>query len=141
MSAAAGMGFWEAVDAYRGAVDAASAAELAGAGSAAFYLHLAALQATVADRAAVHAVLSIHRALLAGAAVGQIAEVTGLSADQIAARWRQWADGQVRLRERTGIGVAREEYDRAAAVFAARAGTATDELTGPDVPVSRCWRK
>jgi len=141
VSAAAGLGFWEAVDAYRGAVDAAAAAELLGAGSAAFYLHLAALGAAVADRAAVRAVISIHRALLAGAAVGQIADVTGLSADQVAARWMQWADGQVRLRERTGIGMAREEYDRAAAVLAGRAGTATDELTWPDVLVLRCLRK
>jgi len=141
VNAAAGMGLWEAVDAYRGAVDAASAAELAGAGSAAFYLHLAALQAAVADRAAVRAVISIHRALLAGAAVGQLAEVTALSADQVAAQWRRWADGQVRLREQAGIGMAREEYDRAAAVLAGRAGTAAEEFTRPDVPVSRCWRK
>jgi len=39
------MGLWEAVDADRDAVDAAAAAELLGAGSAAFYLHLAALAA------------------------------------------------------------------------------------------------
>ena len=141
MSAPAGMGLWEAVEAYRGAAGAATAAELLGGGSAAFYLHLAALETVVADRAAVHAVISIHRALLAGAAVGQIADVTGLSADRVAARWTEWADGQVRLRERTGIGMAREEYDRAAAVLAGRAGTAADEPAGPDVPVSRGLRK
>jgi len=141
VSAAAGMGLWEAVDGYRDAIDAATAAELTGAGDAAFYLCLAALEAAIADRAAVRAVISIHRALLAGAGVRQIAGVTGLCADQVAARWTQWADGQVRLRERTGIGMTREEHDRAAAVLAGRAGTGADELTRPDVPVLRGLRK
>jgi hypothetical protein len=120
VSATAGMGLWEAVDAYRDAVDAATAAELLGGGSAAFYLHLAALETAVADRAAVYAVISIHRALLAGAAAGQIADVTGLTADQVTARWAAWADGQMRLREQVGAGMTREEYHRAAAVLAGR---------------------
>ena len=120
-AAAASMGLREAVDAYREAVDAATAAELAGDGDAVFYLRLAALEATIARRAAVRAVISIHRALLAGAAAGQVADVTGLGADQVAARWAEWADGQVRLRERTGTGMSREEYGRAAAVLAGRA--------------------
>ena len=115
------MGLWEAVAAYRGAVDAATAAELAGSGDAAFYLHLTALETAIADRAAVRAVISIHRALLAGALAGQVADVTGLTADQVAARWASWADGQVRLGERTGTGMTREEYGRAAAVLAGRA--------------------
>lgn len=120
MSVTAGMGLREAVDAYRDAMDAATAAELAGGGSAAFYLQLAALETAVADRAAVYAVISIHRALLAGTAVGQIADVTGLTADQVTARWAAWADGQVRLREQIGTGMTREDYDRAAAVLAGR---------------------
>jgi hypothetical protein len=116
-AAAAGTGLREAVDAYRDAVDAATVAELLGGGSAAFYLHLAALEAAIADRAAVHAVISIHRALLAGALVRQIADATGLTADQVTARWA-WAEGQVRLREQIGTGMTREEYSRAAAVLA-----------------------
>jgi len=119
-AAAVGMGLWEAVAAYRGAVDAATAAELAGGGDAAFYLHRAALETAIADRAAVRAVISIHRALLAGALAEQIADVTGVTADQVAARWASWADGQVRLRERIGTGMTREEYGRAAAVLADR---------------------
>jgi hypothetical protein len=115
------MGLWEAVAAYRGVVDAATAAELLGGGSAAFYLHRAALETAIADRAGVYAVISIHRALLAGAAVGQVADVTGLLADQVAARWTQWADSQVRLRGRAGTGMSREEYGRVAAVLAGRA--------------------
>lgn len=117
-AAAAGTGLREAVDAYRDAVDAATVAELLGGGSAAFYLHLAALEAAIADRAAVHAVISIHRALLAGALVRQIADATGLTADQVTARWASWAEGQVRLREQIGTGMTREEYSRAAAVLA-----------------------
>jgi hypothetical protein len=115
------MGLREAMAAYREAVDAATAAELAGDGDAAFYLRLAALEAAIAHRAAVRAVISIHRALVAGATVRQLAEVTSLSADQIAERWADWADGQVRLREQAGIGLAPEEYDRAAAALAGHA--------------------
>jgi hypothetical protein len=114
------MGFWEAVDAYRGAMGGATAAELSGGGDAGFYLGAAALETAIARRAAVHAVISIHRALLAGAPVAQIAEVTGLSPDQVAARWAEWADGQIRLREWAGTGMTREEYGRAAAAAAGR---------------------
>jgi hypothetical protein len=131
-AAAADMSFWEAVDAYQGAVDAATAAELLGDGSAGFYLHLAALEAAVARRAAVYAVISIHRALLAGAAVRQIAEVTGLSADQVAARWTEWADGQVRLRERIGDGMTREEYERVAAAVTSGGGPVPDAAGAAD---------
>jgi hypothetical protein len=116
----AGLGLREAVDVYRGAVAAATAGELLGAGGAAFCLRLAALETTIAHRAAVHAVISIHRALLAGAEVGQIADATGLSRDQVAARWAEWAGGQVRLRGRAGIGMTGEEYERAAAVLGSR---------------------
>ena len=72
--------------------------------------------------AAVHAVISIYRALLAGAPVAQIAEVTGLSPDQVAARWAEWAGGQIRLREWAGTGMTREEYGRAAAAAAGADG-------------------
>ena len=115
------MGLREAVDAYRGAVDAATAAELLGSGDAVFYLHRAALETAIADRAAVQAVISIHRALLAGAPVTQVTEATGLTADQVAARWAAWADGQVRLHDRMGIGMSPEEYGRAVAILAGRA--------------------
>jgi hypothetical protein len=114
------MGFWETVDAYQGAMGRATAAELLGGGDAGFYLRMAALETAIARCAAVRAVISIHRALLAGAPVAQIAEVTGLSPDQVAARWAEWAGGQVRLRERGGTGMTREEYERAAAVAAGR---------------------
>jgi hypothetical protein len=114
------MGFWEAVDAYQGAMGRATAAELLGGGDAGFYLRVAALETAIARRAAVHAVISIHRALLAGAPVAQIAEVTGLSPDQVTARWTEWADGQIRLNSRAGAGMTREDYERAAAVAAGR---------------------
>jgi hypothetical protein len=114
----------EAVQAYQEAVDAATAAELTGGGSAAWYLHLAALEVVIGQRMAVRAAISIHRALLAGAPVARIAQATGLSAGQIAERWAAWAEGQVRLRQRIGVGMAREEYERAAAAMTAGPGSA-----------------
>ena len=117
------LSLWEAVQAYQEAVDVATAAELSGGGSAAWYLHLAALEVVIERRMAVHAVISVHRALLAGAPVAQIAQATGLSVGQIGERWAAWAGGQVRLRERIGVGMAREEYDRAAAAVTARGGS------------------
>jgi|HubBroStandDraft_3_1064219.scaffolds.fasta_scaffold84340_2 hypothetical protein len=116
------MGFWEAVDAYRGAMGRATAAGLSGGGDAGFCLRAAALETAIACRAAVHAVISIYRALLAGAPVAQIAEVTGLSPDQVAARRAERADGQIRLREWAGTGMTREEYGRTAAAAAGADG-------------------
>jgi hypothetical protein len=110
---------WEAVDAYQGAVGAATVAELTGGGSAAWYLRLAALEVVIERRMAVRAAISIHWALLAGASAAQIAQATGLPAGQVAERWAAWAGGQVRLRERMGVGMAREEYQRAAAALTA----------------------
>jgi hypothetical protein len=92
-------------------------------------------------RIAVHAVVSIHRALLAGAAVGQIAQATGLSRSQVAARWAAWADGQVRLRERTGTGMAAEEYQRAAAAVSACGGALPDGAVPADQPALPGKRK
>jgi hypothetical protein len=66
------LGLWEAVALLQDAVGAATVAELTGGGSAAWYLRQAALEAMIERRIAAHAVISIHRALLAGAAVPQI---------------------------------------------------------------------
>ncbi|MGH3238400.1 MAG: hypothetical protein ACRDOH_35115 [Streptosporangiaceae bacterium] len=130
------LGLWEAVDAYQRAVDTATAAELAGGGDAAFHLRQVALEAVIERRIAVRAVISIHRALLAGARVPQIARATGLSGSQVAARWAAWAGGQVRLHERTGLGMAPEEYGRAAAVIAACGGVLPDGAVRADRPAS-----
>jgi hypothetical protein len=111
------LGLWEAVDAYQRAVDAASVAELTGGGDAGFHLRLAALEAVIERWMAVYAVISIHRALLAGASMTQIAQATGLSRGQVAERWAAWAEGQVRLGEHTGLGMTRQEYERAAAAI------------------------
>ncbi len=116
------LGLWEAVDACRRAVDTATVAELAGGGDAAFHLRQVALEAVIERRIAVRAVISIHRALLAGARVAQVARATGLSGSQVAARWAAWADDQVRLFERTGLGMAPEEYGRVAAAITACGG-------------------
>ena len=120
------LGLWEAVALLQDAVGAATVAELTGRGSAAWYLRQAALEAMIERRIAVHAVISIHQALLAGAGVPQIAQATGLSRGQITARWTAWADGQVRLCEWTGMGIAAEEYRRAAAAITAGGGALPD---------------
>jgi hypothetical protein len=128
------LGLWEAVDAYQRAIDTATVAELAGGGDAAFHLRRAALEAVIERRMAVHAVISIHRALLAGAPVTQIAQATGLSRGQIAARWAAWAGGQVRLGERTGLGMARQEYERAAAAITGCGGAAPGSAVPAGLP-------
>lgn len=129
------LGLREAMDAYQRAVDTATAAELAGGGDAAFHLRQAALEAVIERRVAAHAVISIHRALLAGAQATQIAQATGLSLGQIAARWAAWADGQVRLGERaTGLGMTREEYERAAAAVAACGGRLPGSVVAAGLP-------
>ena len=135
------LGLWEAVALLQDAVGAATVAELTGGGSAAWYLRRAALEAVIEQRIAVHAVISIHRALLAGAVVPQIAQVTGLSRSQIAARWAAWAGGQVRLGERTGAGMAPEEYQRAAAAIIACGGALPDAAVRADQPVLPDKRK
>ena len=129
------LGLREAMDAYQRAVDAATAAELAGGGDAAFHLRQAALAVVIERRVAVHAVISIHRALLAGAQVTQIAQVTGLSRAQVAVRWAAWADGQVRLGERaTGLGMPRQEYECAAAAVAACGGAVAGGAVAAGLP-------
>jgi hypothetical protein len=135
------LGLWEAVALLQDAVGAATVAELTGGGSAAWYLRQAALEAMIGRRIAVHAVISIHRALLAGALVPQIAQATGLSRSQVAARWAAWADGQVRLREQIGTGMAREEYERAAAVVTGCGGAVPDEAVSADPPALPGKRK
>jgi hypothetical protein len=135
------LGLWGAVALLQDAVGAATVAELAGGGSAAWYLRQAALAAVIERRIAVYAVISIHRALLAGAGVAQIAQATGLSRGQVAARWAAWADGQVRLRERTGVGMAAEEYRRAAAAITACGGGLPDGAVRADQPALPDKRK
>jgi hypothetical protein len=128
------VGLWEAVGLLRDAVGAATVAELTGGGSAAWYLRRAALEAAIERRIAVHAVISIHRALLAGAPVSQIAQATGLPRSQIAARWAEWADGQVRLGERTSLGMAPEDYQRAATALTGCGGALPARAVPADQP-------
>jgi hypothetical protein len=135
------LGLREAVALLQDAVGVATVAELTGGGSAAWYLRQAALEAVIERRIAVHAVISIHRALLAGAAVPQIAQATGLSRSQVAARWAAWAGGQVRLREQTGVGMAGEEYQRAAAAITACGGGLPDGAVRADQPALPDKRK
>jgi hypothetical protein len=96
------------------------AAELAGDGSAAWCLRQAALESVIAERMAVRAMVSMHRALLAGAALAQVADAAGVSCAEAAERWRLWADGQRELgRQVPGLGISERDYRRAAALIGA----------------------
>lgn len=117
-----GVGVWEAMVAYRAAFAAATAEELAGQGGAAYHVRRVALETMIAEGMRVCAVISIHRALLAGASVGEVAHVVGSSPAEVAERWHGWVDGQLRLNTQCpGLGVSRREYDQVAAAL--RAGS------------------
>ncbi len=114
------LGGWEAMDAYRAAFAAASAGELTGRGSAAYYVRQAALETVIAARMRVRTVISIHHALLAGVSVGEIAHVLGSSRRDVAERWCSWADGQLGLNAQCpGLGLGQREYDQVAALIEA----------------------
>lgn len=112
----------EAIDSYRAGLSAATAAQLAGAGSAAYYLRQVALESLIAQRMAVRAVVSIHHGLLAGATLAQVTGAAGMSSAEVAARWQSWADGQRGLEQQVpGLGLSERDYRRAAAVIGAAA--------------------
>ena len=100
-------------------VDSYFAGELAGDGGPGWLLRQAALAARMAARA----VVSMHRALLAGASLAQVADAAGASSAEAARRWKSWADGQRELgRQVPGLGVSERDYLRAAAVIGADPG-------------------
>jgi hypothetical protein len=124
-----GVGVWVAMDAYQAAFAAATAEELAGQGGAAYHVRQVALETVIAEGMRVCAVISMHRALLAGASVGEVAHVVGSSPAEVAERWRGWADGQLRLNAQCpGLGVGRREYDQVAAAL--RAGSSAGSSGG-----------
>jgi len=115
-------GLREAVEAYFTGLEKASAAELAGGGSADWLLEQAALESAIAARMAARAVVSIHRSLLAGATLAQVADAAGTSSAEVARRWMSWADGQRELaRQVPGLGISERDYLLAAAVVSADA--------------------
>ncbi|SCL21152.1 hypothetical protein [Micromonospora aurantiaca (nom. illeg.)] len=62
-----------------------------------------------------------HTALRGGASLRQVAEAIGCTPEDAAALWREWADGQVELRDRTEgrIGLDPTERDQMAAAIEA----------------------
>jgi hypothetical protein len=112
-------GWREALEAFSAAVAASTAGELAGGGDAGYYLRQVALQNAVAEQMRIGAMIGIHRALVAGAAPGEVAHVLGVSLTEVAGRWRTWAEGQRRLRDWCpGLGLGRDEYEQVAGVLA-----------------------
>lgn len=69
-----------------------------------------------------------HRALQGGASLYQVAQAMGCTPQDAAARWREWADGQVSLRGQTEgrIGVDPAERDQVAAAIAAELAEAQE---------------
>ena len=129
-------GLREAIDVYYAGTAEGVAVELAWADDARYWLRQAALESVIAQRMAVRAVLSIHRALLAGATLAQVADAAGMTCAEAAERWRSWADGQRQLRRQVpGLGLSEAEYLRAAAVIGDGAGLAPDRVTCPDAAV------
>ena len=100
------LGVWQALDAYQDQARRASVAELTGAGGAGYYLRQVALESVVGEWMRVGAVSSAHRALLAGADVGEVAAALGCSCTTLAGLWRAWAGGQAELaRQVPGVGL------------------------------------
>ena len=124
-------GLREALEAFGAALAASTARELSGGGDAGYYLRQVALQNAVAERMRIGATIDIHRALVAGAAPGEVAHVLGVGVTEVAGRWRTWAEGQRRLRDRyPGLGLGRDEYEQVAAVLAGAAGNDPGQFTG-----------
>jgi hypothetical protein len=113
----------EAIDVYYAGIAESVAVELAGADDAGYWLGQVALESVIAQRMAALAVLSMHRALLAGATLAQVADAAEMTCAEAAGRWRSWADGQRQLKQQVpGLGLSERDYLRAAAA----AGTRTD---------------
>jgi hypothetical protein len=125
----------DALEALDTARVASSARELAGGGDAGYYLRQAALQDAVAGRMRAGATVGIHRALVAGAAPGEVAHVLGVSVAEVAGRWRSWAEGQRRLWDRCpGLGLGRDEHEQVAAVLAGAGDSDPGQFTGCSCP-------
>lgn len=118
------LGVWQALDAYQDEGRRASVAELTGAGEPGYYLRQVALESVVAEWMRVGAVISAHRALLAGARAAEVAAAMGCSCTELTRRWRSWAEGQVQLARRVpGLGLSGEVF---ALVEARLAGVCDD---------------
>jgi hypothetical protein len=111
-------GLWEALDAFTSGFTAASARELTGGGDGRYYVRQAAVENVIAERMRVRATIGVHRALAGGVAAVEVAHVLGVSVEELSGRWRQWAEGQRRLRHRyPGLGIGQAEYQQAAVGF------------------------
>lgn len=111
---------WTAMDAYRDVLAGSTVAEIAGGGDRAYHLRRVALETVLAERMRIRAVINLHRALLAGAPVGEIAHLLGVDPAEVAHRWHGWADAQRELNARCpGLGVGARDYARVAAALAA----------------------
>ena len=132
---------WQALEVLQRDFEAASVAELTGHGSAGYYVRQAGLEMVVAERMRMWAAISVHRALRAGASVVELAQATGLTCEQVAERWRAWADGQWRLNERCpGLGMRAGEYADVVAALAGLSVSTVEQQAGLGLPATRAGR-
>ena len=75
----------------------------------------------IGERMRVNALISAHRALLAGAAVSEVAAAMGCSCTDLARAWWSWACGQVRVRDACarlpGVGMGQRDYEQVDALL------------------------
>jgi hypothetical protein len=63
--------------------------------------------------------IHLHRALLVGASVAEVAAAAGMHPFDMAVRWREWSNGQRHLQSQIpGLTDRSAEYDRVAAILA-----------------------
>lgn len=142
------LGTWQALEAYQAAFTTAGAVELAGKGRPSYHMRQAALESVIAERMRINAAISIHRAVLAGASVDELARAVGASAAEIAERWHAWADDQRGLNAQyPGVGVSARDYARAAATLQAGQGhlgaastSGAEHANWSPRPLDRCQR-
>jgi hypothetical protein len=127
---------WQALRIFDEDFRRASMAELTGAGSVAYCLRQAALEMVIAEQMRVRAVISVHRALLGGVSVSEVAHVIGSSCADVARQWRDWAEGQRHLNTLyPRLGLDQREYDQVAAVIDRADGDAEDK---PPLSFTQC---
>jgi hypothetical protein len=88
----------------------------------------------------------MHRAMLAGAGVGDVSAAAGVEAAVVVSRWRRWAQGQRRLYDGNGgpspsavrLGLGPGEFDRVAALLGFGANGPRSCHEGREPPRNLC---
>ncbi|WP_163511396.1 hypothetical protein [Fodinicola acaciae] len=104
--------------------------ELAGYRSVAEELEELAVMSTLVSWLVRWSPITMHRALLAGATVEQVAAAAGDTVAAVAERWQRWAAGQRHLNQTNQkFGMPPAEYDKVAELLAAALGLSIGAFT------------